>query len=159
MANENYGKGYCASKDMWYYGVKLHTFAQLNYKALPTPALMIVSKASEHDLPVAKELLDDVMNIRLFCDSAFVDKQWQAFMLSERNVEVFTPIKRKSGQKKLSFWDGLYSSAVSSVKQPIESFNNWLIEKTNIQKASKVRSTAGLISFVFARVACALFWF
>jgi len=158
-ASEFCDKGYCASKDMWYYSVKLHTFAQCNYKTMPTPALMTVSKASEHDLPVAKEMLADVVNIRLFGDSAFIDKEWKAFMFSDNNVEIFTPIKRKKGQKKLSFWDGIYSSAISSVKQAIESFNNWIIVKTNIQRASKVRSAAGLTAFIFARVACALFWF
>jgi len=159
VASEICSKGYCASKDMWYYGVKLHTVAQCNYKALPTPALMAVSKASEHDLPVAKEMLDGVMNIRVFGDTAFADKEWQATMLSENNVEILTPIKRKKGQEKLPFWDGVYSSAISSVKQAIESFNNWIIEKTNIQRASKVRSSAGLTAFIFARIACACFWF
>jgi len=144
---------------MWYYGVKLHTFAQCNYKAMPTPALMTLSQASEHDLPIAKGLLDDVMNIRLFGDSAFVDKEWQALMLSENNAEILTPIKCKKGQNKLSFWDGIYSSAISSVKQAIESFNNWIIEKTNIQRASKVRSAAGLTAFIFARIASSLFCF
>jgi hypothetical protein len=155
-ASELCNKGYCASKGMWYYGIKLHTLAQLNYKALPTPALMIISQASEHDLPVAKELLDDVRNIRVYGDTAYTDKEWQAFMKSVHNVEIVTPIKRKKGQVKLSYWDGIFSTAVSGIKQAIESFNNWLIEKTNIQKASKVRSSAGLIAFIFARVACAL---
>jgi hypothetical protein len=159
VAGELCHKGYCASKDMWYYGVKLHTLAQCNYKALPTPALMTISKASEHDLPVAKELLDDVKNIRVFGDTAFADKEWQAFMLRENNVEILTPVKRKKGQNKLPFWDSVYSTAISSVKQAIESFNNWIIEKTNIQRASKVRSSAGLIAFIFARVACACFIF
>ena len=159
VADEICNKGYCASKDMWYYGVKFHTVAQCNYKTLPTPAIMTISKASEHDLPIAKEMLDDARNIRLFGDTAFADKEWQAFMMSKNNVEILTPVKRKKGQKRLSFWDGVYSTAISSVKQAIESFNNWLIGKTNIQKASKVRSSAGLIAFIFARVACALFWF
>ena len=159
VAGDHCSKSYCASKDMWYYGVKLHTVAQCNYKALPTPAVMSVSKASEHDLPVAKEMLDDAGNMRIFGDTAFADKEWQELMLLEKNVEILTPVKRKKGQKKLAYWDGIYSAAISSVKQAIESFNNWLIEKTNIQKASKVRSSAGLISFIYARIACALFWF
>ena len=158
-ASEFCSKGYCASKDMWYYGVKLHTFAQCNHKTMPTPVLMVISKASEHDLPVAKETLSDVMNIRLFGDTAFADKQWQESMLSDNNVKILTPIKRKKGQKKLSFWDGLYSSAISSVKQAIESFNNWIIEKTNIQRASKVRSGPGLTAFIFARIACVFLCF
>jgi hypothetical protein len=158
-AGELCNKGYCASKDMWYYGVKLHTFAQCNYKKMPTPALMTVSKASEHDLPIAKELLSDVVNINFFGDCAFIDKEWQTYMLVEKNVKIFTPIKLKKGQKKLPFWDGIYSSAISGIKQAIESFNNWIIEKTNIQRASKVRSVAGLTAFIFARIACAIFWF
>jgi hypothetical protein len=159
VAQEICSKGYCASKDMWYYGLKIHTVAQCNYKALPTPVLMTVTKASEHDLPVAKEMLHGVRNIRLFGDTAFADKEWQGFMMAENNVEILTPIKRKKGQKKLSFWDGIYSTAISSIKQVIESFNNWLIEKTNIQRASKVRSSDGLRAFIFARLACAILCF
>jgi len=55
----------------------------------------------------------------------------------------------------------LYSSAVSKVRQPIESFFNWLIEKTNIQNASKVRSTNGLWFHCFGKllVACLAFIF
>ena len=121
--------------------------------------LMTVSRASEHDLTVAKEMLCDILNVRIFGGSAFTDKQRQAFLRSENNVEVLTPIKRKKGQKKLSFWDGIYLSAISSTKQAIESFNSWIIQKTNIQRASKVRSAAGLTAFIFARIACALFWF
>ena len=159
VANELCSKGYCASKDMWYYGAKLHTVGQCKYKSLPTPAMMTISKASEHDLHVEKEMLANVTNVRFFGDTAFADKEWQALMLRENNVEIITPIKRKKGQKKLSFWDGIYSATVSSVKQVIESFNNWIHQKTNIQNASKVRSSAGLISFIFARIACAIFWF
>jgi hypothetical protein len=158
-ASELCNKGYCASKDMFYYGAKLHILAQCNYKSLPTPAMMTLSKASEHDLPVSKEMLYDTFNIRVFGDTAFADKEWKARMRQENNVEILTPIKRAKGQKNLPFWDRIYSSAISSVKQAIESLNNWLIVKTDIQTASKVRSVAGLTSFIFARVACACFWF
>ena len=122
-------------------------------------AMMALSKASVHDLPVAKAMLQNAKNIRVFGDTAFIDKQWQAYMLSENNVEILTPIRRKKGQQQLPFWDRLYSSAISGVKQAIESLNNWLIEKTNIQRTSKVRSAAGLTAFIFARIACACFCF
>lgn len=152
-------KGYCASKDMYYYGIKLHTVAQCNYKAMPTPALMTISKASEHDLNIAKQMLGDAANIRVFGDMAFIDKTWQSNMQAERNVAILTPVKRVKGVEALQAADKLFSAAVSSVKQAIESLNNWLIEKTNIQRASKVRSASGLLAFVFARIACACFCF
>jgi len=159
VADELCDKGYCSAKDMWYYGSKLHILAQCNYKAMPTPALMQISKASEHDRPIAGVMLEDAYNIRLFADMALINKEWQARMLVENNVEILTPIKREKGQEMLCSADKFFSRTVSGVKQTIESLNNWLIEKTNIQRASKVRSARGLLVFLFARIACACFCF
>ena len=159
VANELCNKGYCAAKDMWYYGVKLHILAQCNHKAMPTPTLVQISKASEHDRKIAEQLLDGVNNIRVFADLALLDKRWQADMLEQNNVEILTPVKRSKGQEVLSSADKFFSRAISSTKQAIESLNNWLIEKTGIQRASKVRSSKGLSVFLFARVACACFCF
>ena len=159
VAPELCDKGYCASKKMWYFGVKLHTLGQCNYKAMPTPTLMMISKASEHDRPIAGQMLEDVNNIRVFADMALRNKEWQTRLLDENNVEILTPVKREKGQQNLSYADTLLSRSISSVKQAIESFNNWLIEKTNIQRASKVRSANGLCVFLFARIACACFYF
>jgi hypothetical protein len=159
VAGELCDKGYCASKELHYYGMKLHILAQCNYKAMPTPVMMTISKASCHDLPIAKEMLADISDIRVFGDKAFIDKDWKEHMFSVNNVTILTPVKLKKGQKKLSFWEGLYSTAISGVKQAIESLNNWLIEKTSIQRASKVRSVSGLLAFLFARIACASFFF
>jgi len=52
-------------------------------------------------------------------------------------------------------FNDLFSNSVSKVRQPIESLFNWLIEKTDIQRASKVRSTNGLLVHVFGRIAAA----
>ena len=104
-------------------------------------------------------MLDNVHNIRLFADMALINEEWQARMLTENNVEIITPIKRKKGQEFLHSADKLFSRAVSGIKQAIESFNNWIIERTNIQRASKVRSAKGLSAFLFARIACACFCF
>jgi hypothetical protein len=52
--------------------------------------------------------------------------------------------------------DRLLSTAISRVHQPIESFFNWIEEKTHIQIASKVRSYEGLMVHVFGKIAAAL---
>ncbi len=73
---------------------------------------------------------------------------------------MLTPVKAVKGQ---TDWekqfdkatDDLFSRAVSKVRQPIEAFFNWLIEKTDFQKASKVRSTKGLMVHVFGKIAAA----
>ncbi len=43
-------KGFCASKGSYYYGVKLHAIALRRSKQLPLPALLHLSRASQHDL-------------------------------------------------------------------------------------------------------------
>jgi len=53
----------------------------------------------------------------------------------------------------------LYSKAVSKIRQPIESLFNWLNEKTDIQRASRVRSTKGLLVPVFGKIAAAFIGF
>jgi len=81
-------------------------------------------------------------------------------MVSLSNSKVLTPVKAVKGQSKITNQWGkaandLYSRAVSRVRQPIESLFNWIIEKTDIQRASKVRSSKGLLVHVFGRIAAA----
>lgn len=54
--------------------------------------------------------------------------------------------------------DDLFSKAVSRMRQPLEAFFNWLIERTDIQRASKVRSTKGLLTHVFGKLAAAFIY-
>jgi len=104
-------------------------------------------------------MLEGARNIDVFGDKMYKDKSWEAKMQAENNITIYTPIKLKQNQERLESADNLFSAAVSRVRQPIESFFNWLQEKTHIEEASKVRSANGLISFIFARIsfACLLF--
>jgi len=148
-------KGYCDSKKMWYYGVKINALGLSQYKTLPLPRQLLLTSASTHDRKAAVEILDDVYEIDVFADKAYIHAAWQAYLSENNKVEVITPVKLSKGQERLDSADSLFSTAVSRVRQPIESFFNWLHELTNIQEASKVRSSNGLISFVFARISLA----
>jgi len=53
----------------------LFILAQCNHKSMPTPSAMVTSKASEHDLNIAKKILKNTQNIRIFCDMAFIDEE------------------------------------------------------------------------------------
>lgn len=68
-----------------------------------------------------------------------------------KDIKVQTELERQRNQ----VFNDLFSTAVSKIRQPIESLFNWLIEKTKIQTVSKVRSTKGLLTFVFGRIAAA----
>ncbi len=49
--------------------------------------------------------------------------------------------------------NALYIIAVSKIRQTIESFLNWLIDKTGLQRASKISLTNGLLVHVFVKLA------
>jgi len=151
-------KGYCSSKSMYYHGVKLHVLAQKRQGTIPFPYTVELTPASESDLTAAKQYLGVARNMSIYADKIYRDGNWQA-KLTEQNVSVITPAKLKKGQIKLSYADKLMNESISRARQCIESFFSWLQEKTNIHRASKVRSVAGLVSFVFARLFAALFMF
>ena len=131
-----------------------HIFIEQNLKDY------IVTKASENDLSVFKE------NWKELTDTCFIaDKIYQSAAVNEvlksNNSEMITPIKMKKNKsevlKQRDFaFESLYNKAVSSIRQPIESFFNWLNEKTQIQYAGKVRSSKGLFVHIFGKIATAL---
>jgi len=151
-------KGYCSSKKMYFYGVKLHVLGQKQYKALPQVRMACVERASENDITVAKSQLRPVRNMDIYADKIYADKTWSE-ELALQNIRIFTPVKKKKGQEFLDATDSLYSNAISRTRQAIESFFNWIQEKTHIQSASRVRSVNGLIAFIFARIAMIAFFY
>ena len=156
-AGELCNKGYCSSKKMYYYGVKLHALVQKQYKTLPKLFAAWVTPASEADLTSAEETLDFIRDMKLFGDKAYISKAWKA-ELASRNVTIVTPAKLSKGQTALKPGETLVNSVIAAIRQPIESFFGWVQEKTNIEKATKVRSANGLLAFIFARLA-AIFLF
>jgi len=52
-----------------------------------------------------------------------------------QGIELLTPIKRLKGQEYLDGADQWLSRAVSQVRQPIESFFNWINEKNGYSKS------------------------
>jgi len=149
-------KGYCATKKLHYYGVKLHVMGFSIFNELPLPEYVGISPASYNDLRVFKPIWEKLENRAIFADKIYAKKDFEQWLLENNNLEILTPVKKKKGQKELKFMDKMYSRAVSQIRQPIESFFNWIIEKTGIQNASKVRSEKGLILHVYGRFAAAL---
>ena len=158
-ANGLCDKGFCPTKGTWFYGVKLHVLGQKRYEALPNLCLAHIAPASLHDVTVAKTwLMDNVHNLDIYADKAYVD-QVLAEIMAQQNVNVFLCVRKKTGQEFLEAADALFSYAVSRCRQAIESFFNWIQQKTHIQSASKVRSDSGLIAFIFARLAALAFFY
>lgn len=160
VARELCDKGFNATKNMHFFGVKLHGIAFHRSGSLPTIDTLQIGPASVHDLAAQRQILEQAYGITIIGDKAFDDADL-AKKLSSQGSHLFTPVKYKRGQtleyrQRHKAADDLYSTAISKLKQPIESLFNWLIEHTDIQRASKVRSTKGLIVHVFGKIAALL---
>lgn len=156
IAPELCNKGYCSSKNLYYYGLKLHVMGLARLQKLPLPEFVGVSPASNNDLTVFKPIFETLHNRAIFADKIYGNVEFEKWLLENNNLEILTPVKKKKGQKKLNLSDSLYSKSVSKIRQPIEAFFSWIIDKTGIQNASKCRSKKGLLTHVFGRFAAAM---
>ena len=162
VATEITSKGYCSTKGMYYYGMKLHMVGQRRKGTIPFPEMMVITPAAENDLTVFKTECVPYLNGK----TVFADKIYSDFSFFDKTnpVRVLTPRKEIKNepeairQREKAARD-LFSQAVSKVRQPVESFFNWLNEKTEIQRASKVRATKGLLVHTFGKLAVALLSF
>jgi IS5 family transposase len=147
--------GFSAVKQTSFHGVRLHLVANRQTGALPIPAQVWLKEGNIHDLTALREISDELpLGINLFGDKAYADAQFKA-QLKERGIQLFTPFK-KPKKEKLSKAQRKYNKTVSKIRQPVESFFKWLIDKTGIQRASQVRSTEGLIIHCLGKLTFAL---
>jgi hypothetical protein len=114
---------------MYCYGLKLHLLAFRRKGMLPFPNKIHFSAASGNDLAVVRERnrLDSLFETEVFADKIYIDGD--CFNPREKfiQLDLFTPVKALKGTPdclKLRDWaaDNLFSTAVSKVRQPIESF-------------------------------------
>lgn len=153
-------KGYCSTKAMYYYGVKLHLLGIRNPGRMPHPEGIALTPASVNDLTLFKEEWSHLKKRTFFGDKIYINNSLFEQLYLENESEMLTPVKypKATPQRIKNFnkgCDDLYSRAVSAIRQPVESIFNWIIEKTDIQNASKVRSTKGLNVHLFGRLAAA----
>lgn len=140
--------------------MKLHALGFCNPNKLPHPEQIIFTPASVNDLTLFKEAWSEKENRIFFGDKIYKSLDFFSTIKDEFNSEMLTPVKATKGMPDvLRKFDraanDLYSRAVSKIRQPIEALFSWIIEKADIQKASKVRSTKGLNLHVYGRLAAA----
>jgi hypothetical protein len=141
--------GYCATKKLYYYGVKLHIMGSAQVQTIPIPDIIGITGAGMSDIRAYEAILPNVIEYEKFADKAYLAE-------TTKNTNTYTPVKKQAGQKFLDAADQLYSTAVSRIRQPIEALFSWIEEKVKIQIASKVRSYNGLMVHIFGRLAVAM---
>lgn len=160
VATEIVDKGICSSKGIYYHGLKLHALAFRRSGQLPFPEQLLVTPASVSDLYVFKEAWSNIYCRMFWGDKIYYNEEFFTKLEKEKDSIMLTPIKGIKGQSEVEkqrdkAYVDLFSKAVSKVRQPIEGFFNWIIEHTDIQRASKVRSTKGLFVHVFGKISAA----
>lgn len=165
VAIELVTKGFCSTKNQYYFGLKLHALAFRRKGTIPFPESITFTSAEDNDLTVFKQNWGDVISDRaIFGDKIYSDFEYfDNKKRKTQNVEMLTPVKGIKGQsdeekQRNKAYNDLFSTAVSKVRQPIESFFNWLNEKTKIQRANKVRSTSGLLIHTMGKIALAFIY-
>ncbi len=155
VAAEICDKGYCSSKNLHYYGVKLHAVGLKRCESMPRIEHIVFTPASQHDVLEFRTQAAYWGACDAYGDKGYFYHQLEQY-LPDSEVVVYTPIQRTKDSSQLNEAQLLWNTSVSRMRQPIECFFNWLQEKTSIQNASKVRSTKGLLVHLFGRVAAAL---
>lgn len=152
--------GFCATKQQYYRGVKLHFIAARRLARLPLPEKIHLSQASQHDLAAVRELSPQMpANSGLFADKAYFHAATKA-EFKEQGSFLVASYKRHRNEPEKDV-PTLYNRFVSAIRQPLESLFNWLIQKTDLQNASRVRSSQGLKVHCYGKlaVACLLLTF
>ena len=157
VATDIANQSYCASKEVWYHGVKLHLLARRQDRSLPKPEILKITPAADHDLRVLQEFEGKIIG-NLFADKAYKDEKTERDF-KDHGVIICTPDKKRKNTEVYEVGkSGLWSRFVSSIRQPIESLFNWINEKTAIQNGSKIRSSNGLLVHCYGKLATAFFF-
>ena len=151
VASEICNKGYCATKDFHYYGCKLHVIANVRPQTTPYPEFALLTQASVHDLEAVREIFLNLESRTIYADRAYADSELKSLAEANR-TNILTPYKRKRGEKNIDSAQSLSSTAISRLRQPIESLFNQIDEKVKIQNASKVRSLKGVLTHVYGKL-------
>jgi hypothetical protein len=143
VAREIADKGFCSTKNMYFYGLKLHLLGYRRKAILPFPEMRALSAASENDLKVfQQEFTPYIRHKTVFADKIYIDSEFFAEKEKSQNCRILTPVKLVKGEpdvfrQREKAANDLFSCAVSSVGQPVESLFNWLNVKPVCNKPEK----------------------
>lgn len=99
VAPEITSKGYCSTKNMYYFGLKLHAVAFRRKGIISFPGMLILSAANENDSTVFnRECVGNLNNRELYADKIYSDIPFYKKMQECKKLSLFTPIKAIKGE-------------------------------------------------------------
>lgn len=102
VAHELCDRGNCASKDLAYYGMKLHALGFRGSGPLSLPEFLKLTTASEHDLSaIRKNFQQLLVNQKLFLDRAYYDEALAKELQEPSQVKYLPRSKEKEARRML----------------------------------------------------------
>ena len=86
--------GFCTSKKLYYYGLKLHILGLKRDNQIPIPDYIAITGASKHDITTLKDMCEELHNIDIYADKAYYSVTVRQD-LEDKGVKLLTPIKRE----------------------------------------------------------------
>ncbi len=101
IAREITSKGYCSTKNRYYYGLKLHALTLRREGKIPFPDSLMFTPAEDNDLTTFKQLWGDhICNTRIFGDKIYSDFEYFSDNKKQKqNIEMLTPVKLSRGNQ------------------------------------------------------------
>ena len=143
---------------MYYFGVKLHTLSYEKANKIPCSEHIVISKTSENDLTIFKENWAEIENKTFFDDKIYFGKPFFVALKTKKTLKCKHQLNLLKGNqnKKGSLIKHIMMCTqelfLKSESQSNLCSINCLIEKTDIQTASKVRSEKGLLLHIFGKI-------
>lgn len=146
--------GFCAAKNMHYYGLKVHIIAAVRPETTPVPVGVWISKASLHDIQFLKKRPLEQENCLFIADKAYQSKKLSEDLKAKFNIDLITLLKKPKGK------DGkeneTHNKKYGAIRQPIESLFNQIQELAQCFNLSKSRSLQGAKRKVLGGIAAFL---
>ncbi len=94
-------KSYCATKNTYYYGVKMHMVDCKVQKTIPLIKFVSITPASESGLTALIHILPKLKNKAIFADKAYCYTALNTQLMTKQNTQntyIYTPFKLIKGQ-------------------------------------------------------------
>lgn len=124
VATEITTKGYCSTKNLYYFGIKLLIVAFRRKETIPFPEMIILSLAEENDLTVLeREAVHKLIHRNIFVDKIYSDFSFWGNKQRGHEVTMLTPVKVIKGEdiiitQREKARRELFPTAISNVRPP-----------------------------------------
>lgn len=129
---ERHYKGYCASKQEFFYGIKVHMLVTKRGK----PVEFVIEPGSKSDIKAAREFVFDIpKKSEIHADKAYVDYTFEDYLDLKRNISFNAKRKKNAKRPKKKFCgktrkiiETAFSSIVRNFSRKIHAITAWGFE-------------------------------